>query len=73
MLGARLGVIGGLIFGVVLVWQGIGAAGLVLLFTLLGALIGVGAWLWWGMINGEVDTEAIRKLVGTIFSKESDE
>ena len=73
MSGARLGVIGGLIFGVVLIWQGIGAAGLVLLFTLLGALIGLGAWLWWGIINGDVDTEAIRKLVGTIFSKESDE
>ncbi len=73
MSGARLGVIGGLIFGVVLIWQGIGAAGIVLLFALLGALVGLGAWLWWGIINGDVDTEAIRKLVGTIFSKESDE
>ena len=72
MSGARLGVIGGLIFGVVLIWQGIGAAGIVLLFA-LGALVGLGAWLWWGIINGDVDTEAIRKLVGTIFSKESDE
>ena len=73
MSGARLGVIGGLIFGVVLIWQGIGAAGIVLLFALLGALVGLGAWLWWGIINGDVDTEAIRNLVGTIFSKESDE
>ena len=73
MSGARLGVIGGLIFGVVLIWQGIGAAGIVLLFALLGALVGLGAWVWWGIINGDVDTEAIRKLVGTIFSKESDE
>ena len=73
MSGARLGVIGGLIFGVVLIWQGIGAAGIVLLFALLGALVGLGAWLWWGIINGDVDTEAIRKLVGTIFSKESDD
>ena len=73
MSGARLGVIGGLIFGVVLIWQGIGAAGIVLLFALLGAVVGLGAWLWWGIINGDVDTEAIRKLVGTIFSKESDE
>ena len=73
MSGARLGVIGGLIFGVVLIWQGIGAAGIVLLFALLGALVGLGAWLWWGIINGDVDTEAIRKLVGTIFSKEPDE
>ena len=73
MPGARLGVIGGLIFGVVLVWQGIGAAGLVLLLALVGALVGVVLWLWWGVLNGTVDTEAIKKLVGEIFSKETSE
>ena len=73
MLGARIGVICGLIFEVILIWQGIGAAGLVLLFALLDALIGVGVWLWWEIINGHVDTEAIRKLVGTIFSDKSDQ
>ena len=68
MQGLRLGVIGGLFFGVVLVWQGIGAAGLVLLLALFGALLGVGVWIWWGILNGTVDTDSIRKLVGEIFS-----
>ena len=61
------GLIAGLIFGVVLVWHGAGAAGLVLLFTVVGLLIGAIGWLVWRIMNGEVDAEALRNLAGTIF------
>ena len=61
------GLIAGLIFGVVLVWHGAGAAGLVLLFTVVGLLIGVIGWLVWRIINGEVDAEDLRNLANTIF------
>ena len=61
------GLIAGLIFGVVLVWHGAGAAGLVLLFTVVGLLIGAIAWLVWRIINGEVDAEDLRNLASTIF------
>ena len=61
------GLIAGLIFGVILVWHGAGAAGLVLLFTVVGLLIGAIAWLVWRIINGEVDAEDLRNLASTIF------
>ena len=61
------GVIAGLVFGVILVWHGAGAAGLVLLFTLVGLLIGVAGWVVWRIINGEVDAETVRNLASTIF------
>ena len=61
------GLIAGLIFGVVLVWHGAGAAGLVLLFTVVGLLIGAIGWLVWRIMNGEVDAEDLRNLASTIF------
>lgn len=61
------GLIAGLIFGVVLVWHGAGAAGLVLLFTVVGLLIGAIGWLVWRIMNGEVDGEDLRNLASTIF------
>ena len=61
------GLIAGLVFGVILVWHGAGAAGLVLLFTLVGLLIGVAGWVVWRVINGEVDAETVRNLASTIF------
>ena len=61
------GLITGLVFGVILVWQGSGAAGLVLLFTLVGLLIGAVGWVVWRVINGEVDAETLRNLASTIF------
>ena len=61
------GLIAGLIFGVILVWHGAGAAGLVLLFTVVGLLIGAIGWLVWRIINGEVDAEDLRNLASTIF------
>lgn len=61
------GLIAGLVFGVILVWHGAGAAGLVLLFTLVGLLIGVVGWVVWRVINGDVDGETLRNLANTIF------
>ena len=61
------GLIAGFVFGVVLVWEGADAAGLVLLFTLLGWLIGVVVWLGWRVIKGELDTETIRRLAEAVF------
>ena len=68
MLRATLaGLIAGLIFGVVLVWEGADAAGLVLLFTLVGWFIGVVVWLVWRLAKGELDTETIRRLAEAVF------
>lgn len=61
------GLIGGLIFGVILVWQGAGAAGLVILFTLIGLLVGFVMWLAWRVATGQVDVQALRALIDVIF------
>ena len=61
------GLMAGLVFGVILVWHGAGAAGLVLLFTVLGWLIGVIGWLVWRIINGKLDTETLHNLASTIL------
>ena len=65
------GLIAGVIFGIVAVLEGAGAAGLVLLFGLVGLLISVVVWLVWRIINGEVDTASLRSLVEEIFSGRS--
>lgn len=65
------GLIGGLIFGVILVWQGAGAAGLVLLFTLVGLLVGVVIWLGWRISTGQLDTQTLRALIEVIFLNRS--
>ena len=65
------GVIGGLIFGVILVWQGASAAGLVLLFTVVGWLIGVVLWVVWRAYTGQLDVQTVRTLIELIFSNRS--
>ncbi len=65
------GVIGGLIFGVILVWQGASAAGLVLLFTIVGWLIGVVLWVVWRAYTGQLDVQTVRTLIELIFSNRS--
>ena len=65
------GVIGGLIFGVILVWQGASAAGLVLLFTVVGWLIGVVLWTVWRAYTGQLDVQTVRTLIELIFSNRS--
>jgi xanthosine utilization system XapX-like protein len=65
------GLIAGVIFGIVAVLEGAGAAGLVLLFGLVGMFISVVVWLVWRIINGEVDAASLRSLVEEIFSGRS--
>ena len=61
------GLVGGLIFGVILVWQGAGAAALVVLFTLLGLVVGFLMWMAWRLVTGQVDVHALRALLDVIF------
>lgn len=63
-----VGVLVGLLFGVVWVWQGAGDAALVLLFAALGWLVGFVVWLMSRIMSGEVDFAAIRELGSVIFS-----
>ena len=63
-----VGLVAGLIFGLVVVWQGAGAAGVVLLFTLLGLLVGLAVWLGWRAYTGQIDAESVKSLIVTIFS-----
>ena len=65
------GLVGGLIFGVMLVWQGAGAAGVVLLFTIIGWLIGTVIWVVWRAYTGQLDVATIRALVEVIFTNRS--
>ena len=61
------GLTAGFVFGIIVVWEGAGAAGLVLLFSIVGWLIGVVVWLGWRAAKGELDTEAIRRLTEAVF------
>ena len=61
------GLIAGFVFGVVLTWQGAGAAGLVLMFTLIGWLVGAAAWLVWRVSTGQIDVAEFGRLASTIF------
>ncbi|MXZ92729.1 MAG: hypothetical protein F4W95_07800 [Chloroflexi bacterium] len=62
-----VGLLAGLIFGIVLIWQGAGAAGLVILFTLLGSLVGFVLWFGWRIYTGEIDGQTLRALIQIIF------
>ena len=69
MLNAKtVGVLVGLLFGVIWVWQGAGDAALVLLFAAIGWLVGFVVWLMRRVVSGEVDFAAIRELTAVIFS-----
>ncbi|MYC31678.1 MAG: hypothetical protein F4X64_00680 [Chloroflexi bacterium] len=65
------GIIGGLIFGVILVWQGAAAAGVVVLFTLLGLVVGFLIWMAWRLVTGQVDIQALRALIDVLFFNRS--
>ncbi|MEX2376971.1 MAG: hypothetical protein WD848_02950 [Dehalococcoidia bacterium] len=58
-----MGLLIGLLFGVILIWRDAGDAFLVLLFALLGWLIGSLLWFTGRIINGEVDTDNLRELL----------
>ena len=66
---AVCGVAGGLIFGLVWVWQGIGAAFIVLAFALLGWLIGFAVWMGGRAASGEIDMNAVKQLISTVFTE----
>jgi hypothetical protein len=63
-----IGIIAGLIFGFVLVWQGAGAAGLVLLFSLIGLVVGVLAMVIYRIFRGDVDREELRSLFSSMIN-----
>lgn len=61
------GLVGGLIFGFITVWQGPGAAMLVLLLTLVGLLVGAAMWIGWRIFRGELDPQSLRTLAEELF------
>ena len=58
----------GLIFGLVWVWQGIGAAFIVVGFAVLGWLIGFAVWMVGRAASGDIDMSTVRQLISTLFS-----
>ena len=63
-----LGILAGLIFGVVWVWQGVGAAFIVLAFALLGWLVECSVSIVRRIMSGELNMGAVRQLIAMIFS-----
>ena len=63
-----IGTVAGLIFGVVMVWEGAGAAGLVLLFSLIGLLSGALAMVLVRVVTGDVDTAEVRSLFSSVVN-----
>ena len=63
-----IGTVAGLIFGVVMVWEGAGAAGLVLLFSLVGLLSGALAIILVRVVTGDVDTAEVRSLFSSVVN-----
>ena len=61
------GLIGGLIFGFFTVWQGPGAAMLVLLLSLVGLLVGAAMWIGWRIFRGDLDPHSVRNLAEELF------
>ena len=66
---AVFGVAGGLIFGLVWVWQGVGAAFTVLAFAGIGWFIGFAVLTGKRVAAGEIDLAAVRELISTVFSE----
>ena len=66
---AVCGVGGGLIFGLVWVWLGIGAAFTVLAFAVLGWFIGFAVLMGKRAATGEIDMDAVRELISAVFSE----
>ncbi len=62
-----IGILVGLLFGVISVWQGTGAAALVLFYTVLGWLLGTGIWFAKRIIVNNLDVTALSELLARIF------
>ena len=63
------GVLVGFVFGLVLVFEGAGAAGLVLLFAAVGLIVGLIVWLWYRVMTGQVEGSRLRELIATIMGR----
>ena len=63
------GVLIGFVFGLVLVFEGAGAAGLVLLFAAIGLVVGLIVWLWYRVMTGQVEGSRLRELITTIMGR----
>jgi hypothetical protein len=63
-----IGTFGGLIFGVIVIWEGAGAAGITLGFTALGFLIGIAVQTVQRLITGDIDATSLREVVSAIIS-----
>lgn len=66
-----IGIAAGLLFGVILVWEGAGAAGLVLLFALIGLLIGVLGMVVVRILSGDVDGAELKSLFSSVMNGKS--
>ena len=62
------GILAGLVFGLVLVWQGAGAAFAVMGFALLGWLVGLAVLVGRRAAAGEIDIDALKQLIAMLFS-----
>ena len=62
------GILAGLAFGLVWVWQGVGAAFIVLSFALLGWLVEVAISIGRRAASGEINMEAVKQLISAVFS-----
>lgn len=62
------GILAGLVFGLVWVWQGVGAAFIVLAFALLGWLVEIAISIGRRITSGELNMGAVRQLIAMIFS-----
>lgn len=63
-----IGILAGLTFGLVLVWQGADAAGWVLLSSVIGLLLGVLSLVLVRIFTGDVDTEELRSLFSSVMN-----
>jgi hypothetical protein len=63
-----IGTLGGLIFGVIVIWEGAGAAGITLGFTALGFLIGIAVQTVQRLITGDIDAASLQEVVSAIIS-----
>lgn len=60
--------LGGLIFGIIVIWKDAGAAGITLGFTALGFVIGVAVQTVQRLITGDIDAASLREVVSAIIS-----
>lgn len=63
-----LSAVAGAIFGVIFIWQGAADAALVLLFTLVGLLLGFAILLIRRMVEGDINRGDVSSFVGSVVN-----